>query len=207
MSDGLGVIYGDPECEPGWEAFTAEWSACCKCRLHKLRTQVVHGRGTLPADLLFIGEAPGKDEDDKGYPFVGISGVILDQLIRDTLVEERQLTYFVANTVGCRPCDVPRGKNRPPSDYEIKQCNPRLRGLIDHVKPSVVVTLGRVAQSVVGPVIERRNRDDDGLNPVKTTHLVHPAFIARSGGVKSLAYQRAYEKFYAYLDETMGAAT
>src|SRR5580693_4191270 len=114
-------------------------STCTLCPLAKGRTQVVFGVGSPTADLLFVGEGPGREEDLAGEPFVGRSGKLLDRL----MVEEIGLTRadcYIANVVKCRPPG-----NRDPEPAEIEACRPYLEEQITLINPSVVITLGNFA--------------------------------------------------------------
>lgn len=114
---------------------------CRECDdLVENRSQIVNGRGPKDADLLLVGEAPGKNEDEQGKPFVGKSGDILD----DVLQANNLPTPRITNTVRCRPPD-----NRDPRTGEIENCNAYLMKEIDLVDPDVIVPLGRIATSAI----------------------------------------------------------
>lgn len=120
-------------------ASAAEAATCTRCRLAEGRTQVVFGMGNPEADLLFVGEGPGADEDAAGLPFVGRSGKLLDRM----MAEEMGLTRadcYIANMVKCRPPG-----NRDPRPDEMATCRPWLDAQLAHLDPTVVVTLGNVA--------------------------------------------------------------
>src|SRR5206468_5981190 len=113
-------------------------TACEKCRLAKSRTQVVYGVGSTNADLMFIGEAPGRDEDIQGKPFVGPAGQLLTDIIK-TMKLTRDDVY-IANVIKCRPPE-----NRNPEQDELDACRPHIRRQIEIIQPKVIVTLGRFA--------------------------------------------------------------
>lgn len=120
-------------------ALATEAASCTRCRLAEGRTQVVFGTGHPSADLLFLGEGPGADEDVAGLPFVGRSGKLLDRM----MAEEMGLTRadcYIANMVKCRPPG-----NRDPRPDEMATCRPWLDAQLEHIDPRVVVTLGNVA--------------------------------------------------------------
>lgn len=120
-------------------AIAAEAATCTRCRLAEGRTQVVFGMGNPTADLLFLGEGPGADEDAAGLPFVGRPGKLLDRM----MFEEMGLTRadcYIANMVMCRP-----PANRDPKPDEMATCRPWLDAKLAHLDPKVVVTLGNVA--------------------------------------------------------------
>ncbi len=149
------------------------WTDCTACGLCKFRRFVVIGRGSMPADLLFIGEAPGKTEDLRGVPFIGRSGRILDLSIERATKLARipqPPSYYITNVVGCRPTDEKDGDNREPTDTEANACYPRLDQTVDLVNPTQVILLGKVAA---------RHLSSRFPGAIK---LFHPAFILRRGG-------------------------
>ena len=113
-----------------------EIRACTACGLHQTRTQAVPGSGAADAALVFIGEAPGAQEDQQGVPFVGQAGKLLDQHLARIGVDRQDV--YIANVLKCRPPD-----NRPPRKGEIAACSPYLARQLDVIRPQVVVTLGR----------------------------------------------------------------
>jgi uracil-DNA glycosylase family 4 len=113
--------------------------ACSRCPLAAGRTKVVFGVGDANADLMFVGEGPGRDEDLKGEPFVGRSGQLLDRLMQEELGITRDRCY-IANVVKCRPPG-----NRDPHPEEVASCRPYLEAQIELIHPRVVVTLGNFA--------------------------------------------------------------
>src|SRR5690606_22220600 len=118
---------------------------CTACELAATRTQTVLGVGDLQADWLFIGEAPGAEEDRKGEPFVGQAGKLLDNMLAAIGLRRGQNAY-IANIVKCRPPG-----NRNPQDAEIAACLPFLRRQVELVSPRLIVAFGRVAaQTLLG---------------------------------------------------------
>ena len=118
---------------------------CTKCaHLACSRTQTVFGVGNPDADLMFIGEAPGADEDQQGEPFVGRAGQLLTRILKAMNFEREDV--YIANILKCRP-DMPAGSfgNRPPTPTEMQTCRPYLLEQIDVIQPSVLVALGAVA--------------------------------------------------------------
>jgi uracil-DNA glycosylase len=118
-------------------------AVCTDCRLAETRTQVVFGVGDPGADLMFVGEAPGRNEDLQGEPFVGAAGQLLDRLMVDVLGFDRRNAY-IANVLKCRPPG-----NRDPRPDEIEACKGYLRRQLDLVDPRVVVTLGNFATKLL----------------------------------------------------------
>ncbi|MCE5270745.1 uracil-DNA glycosylase [bacterium] len=122
--------------EESLEAFGKRISGCKLCELHKGRTNFVFGAGDPQADLMFVGEGPGAEEDRQGLPFVGASGQLLTKIIAS--VGFRREEVYIANMVKCRPPG-----NRDPLETEIAACNPYLLRQIELIRPKVIVTLGR----------------------------------------------------------------
>jgi len=118
------------------EEFGKRISGCKLCELHRGRTNFVFGAGDPQADLMFVGEGPGAEEDRQGLPFVGASGQLLTKIIAS--VGFRREEVFIANMVKCRPPG-----NRDPREEEIAACNPYLLRQIELIRPKVIVTLGR----------------------------------------------------------------
>lgn len=157
-----------------------EAKACVRCPLAGNRTQVVFGVGSPSADLMFVGEAPGQQEDLQGEPFVGRSGQLLDRLV----LEEMGLTrdgFYIANTVKCRPPG-----NRDPELAEIAACRPWLETQVDLIDPKVVVTLGNFAAKLLLGTTEGITRLRGRAYPFRRGMLVptyHPAAVLRSPGL------------------------
>ena len=164
-----------------------EASTCVRCGLAETRTQVVFGVGDPEADLLFVGEGPGAEEDRLGEPFVGRSGKLLDQLV----LEEMGLTrsqFHIANVVKCRPPD-----NRDPKPEEIEACNPWLERQLELIAPKVVITLGNFATRTLLQTREGITKVRGRTYPFRGGVLIptfHPAAILR-GGAAQMAQMRA----------------
>ena len=116
-----------------------EVSECTKCSLAVDRNQPVFGTGSVNADLMFIGEGPGAEEDRLGIPFVGRSGKLLDTLLLEEMNMDRSACY-ISNVVKCRPPE-----NRNPKSEEIESCRPYLETQLEIIKPRVIITLGNFA--------------------------------------------------------------
>jgi len=119
-----------------------EARGCVRCPLHQSRTTVVFGAGNADAELMFIGEAPGANEDRMGLPFVGQAGKLLDRLLGEIGMQRKDV--FIANTLKCRPPD-----NRDPHPNEIESCNDYLRRQVDLIEPTVICTLGNFATKLL----------------------------------------------------------
>jgi uracil-DNA glycosylase family 4 len=155
---------------------------CKLCGLHRLRTKAVPGEGDRSAEVLFIGEAPGRDEDLQGRPFVGRAGQLLRKIIAAMTFREDEV--YITNIVKCRPPD-----NRVPTREEEEACWPYLVRQIELIRPRVIVTLGKTPADCFVPgrggMTARRGRFGDyrGI-PVMPTF--HPSYLVRNEGNREL---------------------
>src|SRR5499426_911782 len=130
---------------PGWpslDALREEALACTRCPLAETRTQVVFGVGNPDADLVFVGEGPGAEEDKQGIPFVGRAGQLLTRLVEGIGLTRDQV--YIANVVKCRPPG-----NRDPQPDEIDACRPYLFKQVELIEPKVICTLGNFATKLL----------------------------------------------------------
>jgi DNA polymerase len=162
-----------------------EIGECTRCKLHKGRTNIVFGSGSEKARLMFVGEAPGEDEDLQGFPFVGKAGQLLTKMIE--AMGLRREDVYICNTVKCRPPN-----NRNPEPDELAACEPFLKGQLASVKPEAIVTLGKFAAQALlreaTPITRLRGqwREYEGI-PVMPTF--HPAYLLRSPGEKGKVWE------------------
>ena len=159
---------------------------CSRCKLHTLgRRQVVFGVGNPNADLMFVGEAPGADEDAQGIPFVGRAGQLLTKMILAIQLERDQV--YIANVIKCRPPE-----NRNPEPDEIATCEPFLFQQIDAVQPRVIVALGSFAAKTLlrtqDSISRLRGRVYD-FRGAKLIPTFHPSFLLRSPDRKRDAWE------------------
>jgi uracil-DNA glycosylase len=157
----------------------AEAATCTRCRLSRTRTNVVFGTGNPDANLMFVGEGPGAEEDRQGLPFVGRSGQLLDRLVRQEMGLDRTGCY-ICNVIRCRPPG-----NRDPLPDEIEACSPFLEAQLQLIHPRVVVTLGNVASRQLLGTSEGISRLRGRSYPFRDGHLVptyHPSAALRGGG-------------------------
>jgi len=165
---------------PPLDELRAVAMACEKCRLAKTRTQVVYGVGNPNADLMFIGEAPGRDEDEKGEPFVGRAGQLLTDIIKAMKLTRDDV--YIANVIKCRPPE-----NRNPEPDELDACRPYIRRQVELIQPKVIVTLGRFAlQSLTEKAYGITSVRGQWLeyNGVKVMPTYHPAYLLRNPAAK-----------------------
>jgi uracil-DNA glycosylase family 4 len=181
---------------PGLEKTTTleELSAfigdCKRCKLAPLRTHLVFGVGNPNADLMFVGEAPGADEDARGEPFVGRAGQLLTDIIERGMGLSRADVY-ICNVIKCRPPD-----NRNPEPDEVAACEPFLMRQIDLVRPRAIVALGSFAVQALLKVktpISRLRGNWQEVRGVKLMPTFHPAYLLRSPGEKRLVWQDIQE--------------
>ncbi len=159
---------------------------CIRCRLHKQgRKQIVFGVGNPRAELMFIGEAPGADEDEQGEPFVGRAGQLLNNMIKAMGISREDV--YIANIIKCRPPG-----NRTPERDECETCSPFLMRQIEVIAPKAIVALGAVAAktllAVNAPMSELRGRWYD-FRGTKLAVTYHPAFLLRDPRQKKEAWK------------------
>lgn len=158
-------------------------NSCQKCPLGKTRTRFVFGVGNPGAEIMFIGEAPGRDEDLKGEPFVGRAGKLLDKMLPE--VGLRRQDVYIANILKCRPPD-----NRDPLPEEADECEPYLRMQIKLIRPKIICCLGRIAAQVLLKsnmslsVMRSRWFDYHGIKFMVT---YHPAALLRTNAYTDAA--------------------
>lgn len=158
------------------EAVRAELGDCTRCPLHEGRTKIVFGEGAPQARLMFVGEGPGKDEDQSGRPFVGRAGQLLTKMIERGLNIPRDSVY-ICNIVKCRP-----PQNRTPFKEEVAQCSPFLDLQIAAVQPKVIVALGKPAASLLlgrEVAITRERGQWREYRGIPLMPTLHPAFVLR----------------------------
>lgn len=178
-----------------------EAEACARCRLAEGRTTVVYGAGAADADVMFVGEGPGFHEDQRGVPFVGAAGQLLDRMLAAIGLSRDDV--YIANVVKCRPPG-----NRDPLPDEIEACAPWLREQFELIAPRVVVTLGNFAtRTVLGRQVSisrvRGQRFTAAGRTVVPTY--HPAAILRGGGDASPRFAEFALDFTTIAEVVSGA--
>ena len=154
---------------------------CTRCKLHAMgRKQIVYGVGNPDADLMFVGEAPGADEDIQGEPFVGRAGQLLTKII--AAIGLSRADVYIANVIKCRPPG-----NRNPEADEVEQCEPFLFRQIDTIKPKVIVALGKFAAQCLlrttDPITRLRGREFKYRDAILIP-TYHPAYLLRTPSAK-----------------------
>jgi DNA polymerase len=182
--------FSEVNTEKGSDPFSRVWTLtairedigdCTRCKLHTLgRTQVVFGVGNPDADLMFVGEAPGGDEDVQGIPFVGRAGQLLTKIIEAIGLQRDDV--YIANVIKCRPPG-----NRNPEPDEVGTCEPFLFQQIDVIKPKVIVALGKFAAQALlrtdDPISRLRGRVFS-YRGAKLIPTFHPAYLLRNPSSK-----------------------
>ena len=189
-----------------WSALRAQVADCTRCKLCKTRTNTVFGVGDPQAELMVVGEGPGADEDASGEPFVGRAGKLLDEMLKAinrsravaaesplvnaaTLPSSVTQSVFIANVVKCRPPG-----NRDPEKDEVEACRHYLDAQIAHVKPKLIVALGRIAAQRLLLTDEPLSRlrgplHQYGLSKTPVFVTYHPAYLLRAPKEKAKSWE------------------
>ena len=169
-----------------WDDLKAACESCQKCELCKTRTNVVVGVGNPRAEVMFIGEGPGENEDLQGEPFVGRAGKLLDKML-DAVELDRHTNVYIANIVKCRP-----PQNRDPKPEEQEQCIEWLRAQVRLIRPKVIVCLGRIAAAkIIKPDIKITKEHGMWFEKggILMMPMLHPAALLRDPRKKPEAFQ------------------
>jgi uracil-DNA glycosylase family 4 len=163
-----------------WDALVAAAHNCNACRLAGTRKTVVFGTGNSNADLMFIGEAPGRDEDERGEPFVGKAGQLLTDIIKAMKLTRDDV--YIANVIKCRPPE-----NRNPEPDELEECRPFIQRQVALIQPKVIVALGRfglqsLTQRAYSITAVRGQWLD--YNGIKLMPTFHPSYLLRTPAAK-----------------------
>lgn len=173
------------EKETALELLRKEYAACMNCALSGSRTKLVFGAGNPDAKLMFIGEAPGNDEDQQGVPFVGAAGQLLTKIIEAMKLTRDEV--YIANCLKCRP-----PQNRNPLPEEIARCSPILLKQIEIIRPKIICALGKfAAQTLLGTeesISRLRGRYFDYAG-TKLMPTFHPAYLLRNPGDKKIVWE------------------
>lgn len=169
------------------EKLAAAVKSCDKCELHSSRANTVFGAGSPAADWMFVGEAPGAEEDRQGLPFVGRAGKLLNAML--SAIGMTRDEVYIANVLKCRPPN-----NRDPQGVEVSRCEPYLHGQVELIRPRIIVAMGRfAAQSLlktsrpIGKLRGERHCYSDTDIPLVVTY--HPAYLLRNPVDKRKAWK------------------
>lgn len=169
----------------GLKAIREDIGDCTRCRLHKARNKIVFGTGNVNAEIMFVGEGPGADEDEQGLPFVGRAGQLLNNMINAMGLKREDV--YIANVVKCRPPG-----NRTPERDECDTCSPFLMRQIEVIQPEIIVALGAVAaKNLLGlndSMANLRGRIYD-FKSTKLAVTYHPAYLLRDPRQKAEAWK------------------
>ncbi len=163
------------------DRFKTSIENCEKCNLSLTRNKFVFGSGDPDADLLLVGEGPGKEEDSKGEPFVGRAGKLLDRILK-AIGYNRNDNIFITNIVKCRPPE-----NRNPLPSEVEKCTPHLIHQIDLIQPKLIVALGKVAGQTLlkeNMIIKEMRKKIHRYNNIPLIVTYHPAALLRNPSLK-----------------------
>ena len=167
------------------KAIREDLGECQRCKLHVTRKNIVFGQGSPNARLMFIGEAPGADEDEQGLAFVGKAGQLLTRIIE--AIGLRREDVFIANVIKCRP-----PQNRNPEPDEIESCQPFLERQIEAIRPEVIVGLGKFAAhwllKTAEPITRLRGRLGH-YRDIKVMPTYHPAYLLRNPAAKKEVWE------------------
>lgn len=178
------IRFATLDAKRAWSKHRDRWNGCVACPIGLAACRHVLGRGSLPCDILFVGEAPGPSEDASGLPFVGRAGKTLETQLRAVRKHVGPFRYFVANALACFPEHPSENTFRPPTKEELDRCLPRLYEVLKQAKPKGVVFLGKVSESLHKKLL---------LPPFDSTPWVgayHPSYVNRKGGPRSLVGKR-----------------
>lgn len=168
-----------------WDQLHACVKDCIACPLHQTRNQIVFGVGNKQAEIMFIGEAPGFYEDQKGEPFVGRAGQLLNAMLESIGLKREEI--YIANILKCRPPN-----NRDPLPEEVKQCTPFLEKQIAMIKPKLLVALGRIAAHYLLDTKTSLTQLRGKVHQYANTPLIityHPAYLLRNPTDKRKSFQ------------------
>lgn len=192
-----------------WQKHVRQWKDCAACPLASTRARICLARGDIPAEVLFIGEAPGASENSSGLPFVGPAGKVMDYIIQEAVTLSRPFRYCITNVVCCFPKDLETGQGRQPVKEEIKACAPRLKDLVWTVRPRLIVLVGDVAKKAGLCQAALSNDKVDYTLPwmpanqfLRFEEIIHPAAIIRTNAVsQNTLVQRAVVTIASAVDE------
>ncbi len=173
--------------------------SCTMCDISKSRKNIVFGEGNEKANLMLVGEAPGREEDIQGRPFVGMAGQLLDRILQAIGFERDEV--YICNILKCRPPN-----NRDPNPDEIDRCLPFLLRQIDFIKPRLILTLGRIAAQILLRKEEPLNRLRGKIHDYNKMSLIvtyHPAALLRNPQWKRLVWEDV-KMLREWYDENVG---
>lgn len=175
----------DGRASPGLDSIQTDLHDCQRCKLGKTRTNLVFGEGNPHAELVFVGEGPGEQEDLQGRPFIGRAGQLLEKMIE--AMGTTRANVYICNVVKCRPPE-----NRNPEPDEIESCSPFLHRQLDALKPKVIVALGKFASQTLLQTETPISKLRGNFHEFRGTLLMptyHPAYLLRNPPSKREAWE------------------
>ena len=182
----MGTTRLDPSFSNQLNEFGTSISTCKKCNLGQHRNKFVFGVGDSHADLMLVGEAPGREEDLKGEPFVGRAGKLLDKIL-SSIKMDRHKNVYICNVLKCRP-----PQNRDPLPNEVEKCEPYLLHQINLIKPKLIVALGRISGTTLLRMDDTLKSMRGRLHDYHGTPLLvtyHPAALLRNSNLKKYTWE------------------
>ena len=182
----MGTTRLDPSFSNQLNEFGTSISTCKKCNLGQHRNKFVFGVGDSHADLMLVGEAPGREEDLKGEPFVGRAGKLLDKIL-SAIKMTRHKNVYICNVLKCRP-----PQNRDPLPNEVEKCEPYLLHQINLIKPKLIVALGRISGTTLLRMDDTLKSMRGRLHDYHGTPLLvtyHPAALLRNSNLKKYTWE------------------
>tara|TARA_Y100000294_G_scaffold124772_1_gene116140 strand:- start:934 stop:1530 length:597 start_codon:yes stop_codon:yes gene_type:complete len=182
----MGTTRLDPSFSNQLNEFGTSISTCKKCNLGQHRNKFVFGVGDSHADLMLVGEAPGREEDLKGEPFVGRAGKLLDKIL-SAIKMTRHKNVYICNVLKCRP-----PQNRDPLPDEVEKCEPYLLHQINLIKPKLIVALGRISGTTLLRMDDTLKSMRGRLHDYHGTPLLvtyHPAALLRNSNLKKYTWE------------------
>lgn len=192
-----------------YQSFLQRWEKGCGNGVCESARNICHVRGKIPCDIGFLGQAPGKVEDNNGFPFVGPAGLLLDNPspARQGIVQQAGLTKYrlaFLNLVGCFPFDE-EGKDREPGNDEVKKCKPRLMELIEILQPKLLVGVGRLATSWLNHEVHRFGNERKSKITAQVISIIHPSAILKASIMaQGLLVQQTVVKLANAAEEIFG---
>lgn len=195
-----------------WQTHVAKWRNCRECALCDQRYKIVLGRGSVPAQVVFLGEAPGDSENAVGQPFVGPAGNLLTDIVQRSVgafnsVSPVQLSVAYTNLVGCYPREAKEAGTHRPNDDEIEACQGRLREFLAIARPQLIVAVGALAEDNLPLVLEKiiysGGRVENHATVERVVSIVHPSYILKRLPIaqQGMAVQKAIVTISTALEE------
>ena len=195
------ITFRDEPHRNSWNDHQSQWGHCSRCPIGDSCRNHVLGRGKLPCEVLLIGEAPGPAEDTLGEPFVGRSGKLLNTLLAEVARNFRPFSYFITNTLACFPAEDHHTEGssfRAPTKEEQANCYDRLVQVLFLATPRKLIYVGKSAAELE-KLFKKDKTTWDLLVPDQRLLILHPSYINRRGGVRSVEFKRTMSDLVKFL--------